>query len=127
MCLGFLLNIVLILSTTKKVIELSFCSRFKIYVSMVSMLVFTFKFIRPITIFIIILLFYRHIIITVTITFSTISFSPVKKYVDSLKVFPRSMDFSTVKDFFQNCENFPHSRDFSTVKSFLQTKIKRFL
>ena len=77
----------MILSTAKKASELSFCSRLKIYVLMVSTLAFVFKIIRPII------------------------FSAVKK-----GSFPQLRKFSTAKDFFNNRRNFLQSRKFSANK-----------
>ena len=78
------MNIILILSTAKKATELSFCSRFKIYVLIISMFVFAFKVIRPII------------------------FSAAKKVT-----FPLSRNFSTVNEFFHSQGIFPQARTFS--------------
>ena len=83
MCLGLKY---LCLSTARKARELLFCSRFKIYVLMVSSLAFGFKIIRRI-------------------------FSAAKKVI-----FPQSKNFSTVKDIFHNQGTFPQPRSFSIVK-----------
>ena len=71
----------------------SFCSRFKIYVLMVSKLGFAFKIIR-------------HII-----------FLTVKKVS-----FPQSRNVSTVKEIFHNQGTFPKSRNISTIKHFFTIK-----
>ena len=94
----------MILSTTKKAGKLSFYSRFKIYVLMVSTLAFTFKIIRP------------------------VPFSAVKKVN-----FPKSRKFFTIvessqiKKFFHSCGNFPQTKIFTMSKYFLQKKIKKVL
>ena len=84
----------MILSTTKKAGELSFYSRFKIYVLMVSTLAFTFKIIRPIV------------------------FSAVRKVS-----FPQSRKFFTIVESFHNQGIFPQSRKFCTKKDFYNVKI----
>ena len=68
-------------------IEPSLCFRSKIYVLLISMLTFAFKFIGPII------------------------FSVVKKVT-----FPKSRNFSTIKEIFHNQGNFPQSKKFLTIK-----------
>ena len=104
-----LLNMILILSTTEKVSELSFCSRFKMYVLMVSMLVFALKIIRPI------------IFSTVKkVTFLWKLFT--KEVFHNQGIFPQLRKFSTVMGFFHNQGIFPQSRKFSTIKKFPASK-----
>ena len=92
MCLRLPLNIIFILSTVKKANELSFCSRFKISVLIVSTLAFVFKIIR------------------------SIIFSAVKKVsLHSQGTFLQSRNFSTVKKLLHSQGNFPQSGKFSTV------------
>ena len=87
MYLSLILNVILrFYLPQKKTSELSFCSRFKMYVLMVSILPFAVKIIRLIT-------------------------SPAVKKVS----FPQSKNFSPVKKLFHNKGPFPQSRNFFTV------------
>ena len=81
----------------KKVSEQSFCSRFKIYVSMNSMFVFAFLIIRPII------------------------FPAIEK-----ENFPQSMKFFAVKEFFHNQEIFHSQGTFLQSKIFCKQRSKRF-
>ena len=90
LCLSLLLNKILILATAKKTSELSFYSRLKMYVLMVSTLALAFKIIKPII------------------------FSTVRKVS-----FPQSKKFSLVKEFFHSQGNFPQTSKFSTKLFFL--------
>ena len=78
---------IFILSTTKKLSEISFCPRFEIYVLIVSTLVFAFEIIRPFT------------------------FCAVKKVS-----FPQSRMFSTLKELSHIQVTISYSNNFSTFK-----------
>ena len=100
MSLSLLLNITLILRTVKKTSELSFCSRLKIYVLIISTLAFVFK----------------------------IIFSAVKKAIfPQSRMFPSSRNFATVMESFLDQGIFPQtsftwSRVFSTNKGIFQSR-----
>ena len=83
------------LSSTKKVSELSFSSRLKIYVLMVSKLFFCNQ---------------------------QSKFSTVKENILNQGIFPQSRKFSTIKETFHNQGNFPQPRKFSPVKTFSANK-----
>ena len=116
---------IFILSTTKKLSEISFCPRFEIYVLIVSTLVFAFEIIRPFTFCAVKKVSFpqsrmfstlkelSHI--QVTISYSN-NFSTFKELFHIQGTFPHSRYFSTFKKLFHNQKKFPHSRNFSTVK-----------
>ena len=94
MYLSLILNVILrFYLPQKKTSELSFCSRFKMYVLMVSILPFAVKIIRLIT-------------------------SPAVKKVS----FPQSRNSSPVKKLFHNKGPFPQSRYFSSRENFPQSR-----
>ena len=78
--------------------ELSFSSRFKIYVLMVSTLAFVFRIIR------------------------SILCSHENKFFKVKEFLPQSRNISIIKEIFQSQENFTQSRHFSTVKKFFAQK-----
>ena len=110
---------IFILSTTKKLSEISFCPRFEIYVLIVSTLVFAFEIIRPFTF----------------CTVKKVSF-PQSRMFSTLKELSHiqvtisySNNFSAFKELFHIQGTFLHSRNFSTIKTnfhiqetFLQSK-----
>ena len=99
MCVSLLLNIILILSTTKKASKLSLYYRLRIYVLMVSVLASAFKIIRPII------------------------FSAVKKVN-----FLWSRNFSSAKELSRSGGTSLQSRNFSRNKKvFLKNKQKKYL
>ena len=112
MCLSLQLNIILILSTTKKASKLSFCYKLKIYVLVVSTLAFVIKIIR---------LFSFSAVKKLNFPWSR-NFSTVKELFHSQETFPQSRNFSTVMEIFHSHESFPQTRDFSANKSFTLTK-----
>ena len=98
MYLSLILNVILrFYLPQKKASELSFCSRFKMYVLMVSMLPFAVKIIRLIT-------------------------SPAVKKVSfhNQGIFPQSRNFSTIKDLFHNQGTFPVVKIFHGQGNFQQ-------
>ena len=124
MCLRLRLNIIFILSTVKKANELSFCSRFKISVLIVSTLAFVFKIIRSI-----IFSAVKKVSLHSQGTFlQSRNFSIVKKLLHSQGNFPQSRKFSTIREVFHSCGNFSQMWNFPQIffldkGSFSQTKI----
>ena len=112
MCLSLQLNIMLILSSKKKAVELSFCSRLKRYVLMVSTLAFAFKIIRPIIF---------SAVKKVNFLLSR-KFSLIKELVHSQGNFPWSKNFSTVIEIFHSQITFPQSSEFSSSHRNFQWK-----
>ena len=104
MWLSPLLNIILVSTTAKKANELTFCSRFKIYVLIVLTLTFVFKIIRPIIVFA-----FRKLSLPQSRKFST-----VKQIFPSQANFAQSKKFFTVKKIFQSQGNFSQSMNFSS-------------
>ena len=82
---------ILILSTAKITSELSFCSRFKLYLFMISILAFVFK-------------IFRSIIFSAV---KKVSFSQSLKFSTDKELFSRN--FSTVKELFHSQETFLQS------------------
>ena len=101
------LNTILILSTAKKVNKLSFCSRLKRYVLMVSTLVFFFKIFRPIFFF----------------CSQESKFSTAKEILLDQGTFPQSKKLSLIKELFPSQGNFPQLRKFSTVIEIFHSQI----
>ena len=106
MWLSPLLNIILVSTTAKKANELTFCSRFKVYVLIVLTLTFVFKIIRPIIVFA-----FRKLSLPQSRKFST-----VKQIFPSQANFAQSKKFFTVKKIFQSQGNFSQSMNFSSKK-----------
>ena len=111
-CLSLLLNMTLVSFTTKKARKQSFCSRIKIYVLMISTLVFVFKIIRAI----------------IFSTVKKISFHSQENFTwsrnfHSQGVFPWSKNLSTVKEVFLDQRIFPQSRRISRIKEFFHRNI----
>ena len=124
MYLSLILNVILrFYLPQKKTSELSFCSRFKMYVLMVSILPFAVKIIRLIT---------SPAVKKVSFPQSR-NFSPVKKLFHNQGTFSQSWKSSTIKELFQSWKfsivkeilnknnlldqrNFPQTMTFSTVK-----------
>ena len=112
MCLSLQLNIILILSSKKEAIEISFCSRLKRYVLMVSTLAFAFKIIRPIIF---------SAVKKVNFLLSR-KFSLIKELVHSQGNFLWSKNFSTVIEIFHSQITFPQSSEFSSSHRNFQWK-----
>ena len=106
MCLSLLLSIILILSIAKKAIELSFCSRFKIYVLVVSTLAFAFKIIRPI----------------IFSAVKKVSFPQSRKFCAVKELFHSQGNFPQFKEIFHNQRILPLSWKFSTIKRFFHSR-----
>ena len=126
-----LLNIILILSTTKKVSELSFYSVFKIYILMVSILGFAFIIIKSIIISAVMkvsspqsrnfftmkeLLHIQGIFHCREIFSQTKNFFTAMNIFHSHEYFPQTRNIFTNKELFYSHENFPQIRNFSSVK-----------
>ena len=108
------MNIILILSTTKKATELSFCFRFKIYVLIISMFAFAFKIIRPI-----IFSAVKKVTFQLSRNFSTIiEFFHSKGIFPQARTFSQSRNISTIEEIFPSQEISSQSRKFYTVKEF---------
>ena len=130
LCLSLILNIILILSITKKASEPSFCSRFKMHVLMVSMLAFAFK-IRPIRTIVFSVVkkvsFHNQEIFPQWSKFSRKKFHLIKQIFHKQWSFLQLRQFSA-KIFFDQI-NFLQTRKFTTkicfldLKKFWQTKI----
>ena len=106
MSLSLQVNIILILSTIKKTIELSFCSRLKNNALMVSTVTFAFKIIGPI----------------ISSGVKKVSFSRRRKVSLIKGVFPQPRKLSLIKEVFYSQEHFHRSRKFSTNKKVFQKK-----
>ena len=106
---------IFILSIAEKASGLMFCSRLKIYVSMVLTLAFVFKIIRPI-----IFSAVKKVSFPQKLNFSwSRKFSTFKEFFFDQEIFLQSNSFSTVKEFFHNKGISPQSKKFSLIKEFL--------
>ena len=111
MYLSLILNVILrFYLPQKKTSELSFCSRFKMYVLMVSILPFAVKIIRLIT---------SPAVKKVSFPQSR-NFSPVKKLFHNKGPFPQSRNFFTVVEIFHNQGTFPVVKIFHSQGNFQQ-------
>ena len=106
MCLSLILNRVYSLLTAKKASEPSFCSGFKIHVSIVSRLPFAFKIIQPIIFF----------------CSQESKFFTIKEFFHSQWTFPQSRNFFTCKKPFHSQGAFPNQRIFSHSRNFSLAK-----
>ena len=112
---------IFILSIAEKASGLMFCSRLKIYVSMVLTLAFVFKIIRPIIFSAVKKVSFpqKEIFLDQGNFPHSWNFSFIKKFFHCQGMFLQSNSFSTVKEFFHNKGISPQSKKFSLIKEFL--------
>ena len=128
MCVSLLLNIILILSTTKKASKLSLYYRLRIYVLMVSVLAIAFKISRPI-IFSAVkkvnFLWSRNFSSVKELSHSGITSSQSRNFSRNKKVFLKKKKKYLIKEIFYKQESFLQTKTFSDQGSSPQLNIFR--